>query len=74
MMEWETKLPISPGMYFVWGPGLGGVKAAEINYSGQVIFYGHPDSIVYPHSSGCAIAQNISHWYGPIKNPFGRNT
>ncbi len=73
-MEWTTGLKIEPGIYLVWGTNTGGVKAAEIDNSGRVIFYRYPKAAIYGNNNEFAVSENISHWYGPIRNPFGGNT
>ncbi len=73
-MEWKIGLQASPGMYFVWGASTGGVKAAEIDSSGRVVFYRYPRPVMYLNNNDFAISENISHWYGPVPNPFGGNT
>ena len=72
-MEWKMELQVLPGMYFVWGASTGGVKAAEIDYSGHVIFYGYPNSVMYTNNNEFAVAEKILYWFGPILNPFGQN-
>jgi hypothetical protein len=72
--QWKVGLQIIPGMYFVWGDRTGGVKAAEIEISGHVIFYRYPKPVIYSNNNEFAFSENISHWYGPILNPYGGNT
>ncbi len=73
-MQWEMGLQIEPGMYFVWGAATGGVRAAEILMDGRVVYFQLPNPIVYANNNDFAVSQNISHWFGPVRNPFGGNT
>jgi len=73
-MNWTMNIPAMPGFYLVWGMGTGGVKAVDIDFSGQVIYHRYPNPGVYSNSIEFASAERILYWMGPILNPSGGST